>query len=481
MTEFDPFFQTVAEISLALSQRRTTSVSLTEQIFERLGHIDPKLNAFVRLTRGRALAEAGASDARTERRQRRGQLDGVPYVVKDLMDVAGEPTLAGSGLLAGHVAQEDAHAVQNLARAGMVLIGKTQTVAFAAHIDGINREFGTPHNPWRREPHLPGGSSSGSAVAVAAGLVPVALGTDTGGSIRVPAALNGITGFKPTIGRIGRGGVRPLCWSLDTVGPLARTASDTAMVFDALQGHDPRDEATWGIASVNPQATCTEGLEGLHIAICETLFFEEAQPQVIAAVEIAGEILATLGATVTRRRMPEVAEAMHLHESEVFSSEAFAVNRALIETDREAMDPAGMWMDTADRFLATEYYAAQRRRYDIQRRFAANMGKVHAILTPTCAQVAWPLAKLDAGNRPPVRYSRNTTVGNLLNMASISIPCGIDQNGLPIGAMLSARPFDDQQVLRIAEQFQRVTRYHSDQPDLSWIKSGHQLNCKKRV
>ncbi len=374
--------------------------------------------------------------------------------------------MAGTRLLSDNIAKNDCTAVRRLTNAGMVLIGKTHTVMFAFHINGTNPEFGTPLNPWHTIPHIPGGSSSGSAVAVAAGIVPVALGSDTGGSIRLPAALTGTTGFKPTTGRLGRGGVRPLCWSLDAVGPIARTVADAALVFEAMQGNDPYDETTWGTSLIDPCSELDHGIEGLHVVVCEGFFVDNAQPEVISAIEAVTDTLSKLGAKISRRDFSEINEASRLSYAGTIDTEAYAVNRHFLDHHRDALDPDGLWIDTGNKFSGTDYYLALRERFDLQRRFSETLGGAHAVLAPTSAQPAWPVDKMKGESAPPVSYARNTSVGNYLNWASVSVPGGFSADGLPIGAMISARPFDDTVALRIAHSYQMATDWHTRRPNI---------------
>ena len=233
-------FESIAALAAKIRAGALSPVALTEALLERIAALDGRLHAFIAVTRERALAEARAAELALRGGQDLGPLHGIPYAAKDLFDVRGVPTTAGTRLLAGNVAKEDAAVVRRLAGAGMVLLGKTYTVQFAFGGVGVNHDQGTPHNPWKATHHVPGGSSSGSAVAVAAGLAPMALGSDTGGSVRVPASLCGTVGLKTTVGRVSRAGVYPLSFTLDSVGPLTRTVERRS--HQALQGTDPRDE-----------------------------------------------------------------------------------------------------------------------------------------------------------------------------------------------------------------------------------------------
>src|SRR6185295_14788988 len=246
MTNTAIAFESIGSLADRIGSGRLSPVTVAEELLQRIEAIDGRLRSFIRVTPERALAQARAAESALKGGAALGILHGIPYAAKDLFDVKGFPMTAGTRLLAKRIAAQDSTAVHKLESAGMVLLGKTHTVQFAYGAPGINHDHGTPHNPWHPVPHAPGGSSSGSAVAVASGLVPMALGTDTGGSVRVPAALCGIVGLKTTVGRISRAGVYPLSGTLDSVGPITRSVEDAALVYQALQGSDPRDESTAG-------------------------------------------------------------------------------------------------------------------------------------------------------------------------------------------------------------------------------------------
>src|SRR5258706_1115128 len=242
-------FESIASLAGRIGSGSLSPVKCVEELLGRIDALDDRLRSFIRVMPEQALAQARAAEIALNNGANLGILHGLPYAAKDLFDVKGVPTTAGTHLLAHNVAVQDSTVVRKLIGAGMVLLGKTHTVQFAYGAAGINHDYGTPHNPWHSIPHAPGGSSSGSAVAVAAGLVPMALGTDTGGSVRVPAALCGIVGLKTTVGRVSRAGVYPLSWTLDSVGPITRSVEDAALVYQAMQGTDTRDESTEGVAS----------------------------------------------------------------------------------------------------------------------------------------------------------------------------------------------------------------------------------------
>ena len=337
-------FETIAELAAAFASRGLSPLDYTTRLLDRIETLDPALAAFVSLSRERALAEAEAAEAAISRGAA-GPLAGVPYAAKDIFDVAGEATMAGTRLLAGNIAEEDCTVVARLREAGMVLLGKTHTVQFAATIVGINHEQGTPHNPWHRTPHVPGGSSSGSAVAVAAGLAPMALASDTGGSVRAPAALCGTVGLKTTVGRVSRAGVFPLCPSYDSMGPLTRFVEDAALAYQAMNGPDPGDGTTVPIERHHVLGDLKRGVKGLRLAFGEGVCFDKLDPQVGAAVRASGDVFRDLGADVTAMTIAEFDQAHALPDRfAVMNAEAYAANRRFLEEQAEALDPVVLWM-----------------------------------------------------------------------------------------------------------------------------------------
>jgi aspartyl-tRNA(Asn)/glutamyl-tRNA(Gln) amidotransferase subunit A len=471
-------WRSVAELSAAIQGREVSPVEVTEQVLARIDRLDPELGAFVTVTRERALAEARAAEAAIAAGSSRGPLHGVPYAVKDLFDVAGLPTMAGCRLLIDNVAERDGAPVRRMAAAGMVLVGKTHTVQFAFGGVGINHDAGTPHNPWHPEPHAPGGSSSGSAVAVAAGMVPVALGTDTGGSVRAPAALCGTAGLKTTVGRVSRAGVFPLSSSLDSVGPLARTVEDCALVYEVLQGADPDDESTMlsrdGQAPHDVLTSLRDGVRGLRLAFAETVFFDGTDPDVEAAVRATADVFASLGASVTSMAIPEVDEVMGHGDSErarslFIAAEGCAFNRTILTEHFDQLDPVvSRRLQQGFELSAADYFDTQRRfaaaRAGLQRRLA----DVDALLVPTTMIPAHPIAEIDVDAETYARfngqYLRNTAIGNLLGLCAVSTPCGFTAGGLPIGLMVYAKPFAEETALRVANAYEQATHWHRQHP-----------------
>ena len=463
-------FHSIAELSELIGAGDLSPVALSGQFLARIEELDGRLNAVRVVCRERALAAAREAEASLRAGQASGALHGIPYAAKDLFDVAGLPTTAGTRLLAGNIPDQDATVVDKLAKAGMVLIGKTNTVQLAYSGIGINHDHGTPHNPWHPIPHVPGGSSSGSAVAVAAGLVPMALGTDTGGSVRIPAALCGITGLKTTVGRVSRAGVYPLSSSMDSVGVLARSAEDVALVYDVLQGTDAGDGSTAGVERQDVLAELRAGVDGMRMAFAETVFWEDVDPEVGDAVRACGRVFGELGANVGRMEFPEAEAARQLNsQGLIIAAEAYAANQALLTEHFDELDPVVARRMIKGRDVDPGAYEENVREWDRLRLLAArSLRDVDVLLVPTTRIPALPVAEVDAGpgsySDANLAYLRNTSIGNILNLCGLSVPCGFTTQGLPIGLMLYGRPFCEDVILRAGHAFQQATDWHRRTP-----------------
>ena len=467
-------FDSIASLSDRIASGRLSPVKITEDLLGRIDAFDGRLRSFIRIMPDRALAQAYAAESAMKGGASLGALHGIPYAAKDLFDVKGVPTTAGTHLRADSIAKQDSTMVSKLAAAGMVLMGKTHTVQFAYGAAGINHDHGTPHNPWHAVPHAPGGSSSGSAVAVAAGLVPMALGTDTGGSVRVPAALCGIVGLKTTIGRVSRAGVYPLSWTLDSVGPITRSVEDAAIVYQAMQGEDAQDKSTLGVSPHDTLRGLKDGVKGLRIAFGETVFFDDVDREVEQAVREAGQAFKSLGAQLASIAVPEVEAAWaEKNRGLLIPAEACAVNRELLDNHLRELDPViGPRMLTGRTLTAPDYFALLRRYAALQEQIQWTLRDVDALIVPTTMAPAWPLAKIDATSESYLDYNkrvhRNTGIGNLLNLCAVSVPCGFTSGGLPIGLMIYAKPFHEDMALRVAHAYEQATQWHKRRPDLAW-------------
>ena len=466
-------FDSITGLAARIRTGSLGPAALAEHSLERVAALDARLHSFLLVLHERALAEARAAEGARKSGRDRGPLDGIPYAAKDLFDVAGAPTTAGTRLLANNIAAADCTVIRKLAEAGMVLLGKTHTIQLAYGTIGINHDQGTPLNPWHRVPHAPGGSSSGSAVAVAAGLAPMALGTDTGGSVRIPAALCGIVGLKTTVGRISRAGVYPLSWTFDSVGPLTRSVEDAALVYQALQGPDPLDRVTVEIAPHDALGGLKDGVKGLSVAFGETTFFDDVDPEIESAVRAAGGVIRSLGAKVESREFPEVAEIWReKNRSQYVAAEACYNNRELLDRHFDKLDPiVSARMIPGRSLLATEYFHLERRFGALREQALKRLRDVDAFIVPTTAIPAPSLAdadaSLDAYGKLNIRMHRNAGIGNYFNLCAVSLPCGFTSKGLPIGLMIYAKPFQEEMALRIAYAYEQATEWHTRRPDLS--------------
>lgn len=430
-----------------------TSVDLTEHALDRIQSLDSHLHAFVEVYAKEALLAAQAADSLMKARFILGPLHGVPVALKDNVDVAGRPSCAGSSLLRNNVARRNAWITQRLLECGAVIVGKTHMVEFALGAWGGNEIMGAPRNPWgNARDHLsPGGSSSGSAVCVAAGMVPLAIGTDTGASVRVPAAMCGVTGFKPTIGRLSSAGVVPLSTTLDSVGILSQSAEDAALMFATLTGDDcafPSSEASAGGV---PE------LRGLRIGYLSSADLDGLQPEVRAAYDGAVETFRHQGVHLRELLLPTSFDEMADTQSSMMLAEAAASWGHYALDEMSPMDSSVRPRIIAgSKFTAVRYVNAHRRRDELKKQFAVSYGDLDAFITPTSQWTAQPLSSVDHGV-PPVRYAR---IGNLLDLCGISVQAGEDDHGLPIGLQIAGATNADARVLGIARSYQAVTAWH---------------------
>jgi aspartyl-tRNA(Asn)/glutamyl-tRNA(Gln) amidotransferase subunit A len=468
-------YQTITELAALIRKREITCVELVQHFVSRINRLEDKLNAYRLLCTKRALDRAEAAEKAFKEGDDRGPLQGIPYAVKDLVDVKGLATTAGAKILEQHIAAEDAAVIGRLDQAGMVLLGKTNTVQFAFSGVGINHDHGTPHNPWSKNHYLPGGSSSGSGVAVAAGLVPMALGTDTGGSVRVPAALCGTAGLKTTVGRISRAGVYPLSWSLDSVGVLARSVEDATLVYQSMHGADINDDTTLGLASQDVLKDLKRGVKGMRLAFAETVFFDDIHPEVDTAVRACGRVFKELGAEVSSIEFPEAAAALKLNPGGVFiASEGYTHNKKWLEENFDQLDPVVAQRMIKGKDITAANYLENMLASKYLRAKAYNVLKdVDALLVPTTCVPAKPVAEvdadLDAYLNHNAMYLRNTSIGNTLNLCGLNVPCGFTTEGLPIGLLIYGKPFQEEVILNIGYAFQQSTDWHRNTPDLSWL------------
>jgi len=456
-------FATIAEIAPAIAAGEVSPVALAEAALARIAGHDEALNAFMTVTAEAALAEARAAEAEIAAGRWRGPLHGVPVAVKDLFATRGVRTTAGSLLFDDWVPDFDAAAVERLRGAVAVILGKTGLHELAYGSTSINPHYGAIRNPWDRSCH-PGGSSGGSAVAVAAGMAFGALGSDTGCSIRQPAACCGIVGLKPTFGRISKFGAIPLAWSLDHVGPLTRSVADAAIMYQALAGFDPRDACAADEPVTDPTAGLGDGIAGRRIVLPRAFFFDQCEPEITAAVEAAAQVLATAGATIEEMALPHIAEA-HLTGNLTIMTEAATYHDENRRTRPEKLSTeVRALLELGQGLSAVEYLQAQRLRRRITQELLRALAPFDAIITPTAPVPATPIDN-SPPHHGPLRF-RNTIPFNLTGLPAISVPCGFTGGGLPMGLQIVGKPFDEAMVLRIAHAYEQATDWHTRHPAL---------------
>lgn len=445
-------FPSLVSMGQMLREGLCTSVDLTEHALRRIEALNERLHAFVAIHADEALASARAADSLRRAGHCLGPLHGVPVALKDNIDMRGKPSTAGSTLLADRLAEGDAWITQRLLACGAVIVGKTHMVEFALGAWGANAFMGAPRNPWGASQHLsPGGSSSGSAVAVASGMVPLAIGTDTGASVRVPAALCGITGLKPTIGRLPSDGVVPLSTTFDSVGVLSQTAEDAALMFATLTGDDTAYSQADRASGDQPK------LQGLRVGVLEGADLEDLQPEILVAYQRAVATFVAEGASTRTLKFPARFDEFADVQSTIMLSEAAASWGHLAANEALQMDPSVRPRILAGgKITAEQYVLAGRRREALKRAFQAALGDLDVFLTPTAQWTARPLAGVDHG-KPPVRYAR---IGNCLDLCGISVQMGEDHDGLPIGLQIAGATNADAQILRVARAFQACTAWH---------------------
>ena len=466
MVDLDLCYLTIAEASRRIAARTLSPTALAEALFDRIEETDGQINSYVRLMRDSALEEASAAESRAQSGDLRGPLDGIPIGVKDLYDTAGVVTAAGTGAFRERVPAEDATAVRLLREAGAVLLGKTNTHELAMGGTTNNVHYGATHNPWKLD-RVPGGSSGGSGSALAAGQALGALGSDTGGSIRIPAAFCGITGHKPTYGLVGRGGVVPLSLTLDHAGPMARTAEDCALMLNALAGPDPRDLDSAMRKGEDYTAALGDGVEGLRLAVIPSLV-EGCEPAVETNFGRSLEVLRDLGAEIgSTEPLAGLADDWRGALGGIIGAEAASYIREVLAARPEAIgEPLRGRLQAGLEMKAADYAGWLEMRKRVEQRYQAALAGAgfHAYVLPTSPIVAEPIAEDPTEEQPMASKFRNTSVFDHSRQPATSLPNGRDADGMPTGLMIAAAQFDDATALRIAHAHQQATDFHSARP-----------------
>lgn len=450
------------EAAALLRARKASSVDLLRACIANIERLDGALVAFISKTLERAEASATEADAELARGVDRGPLHGIPVALKDLYDARGEVTTAGSRIFAANVAREDSAVTAKLRAGGAVLIGKTNLHEWAFGATTQNPHFGDAKNPWDHA-RIPGGSSGGTAIAVATGMCFVSPGSDTGGSIRIPAALCGVAGIKPTYGRISLRGAIPLSWSLDHPGPLGRSVRDLAITLQALAGYDALDPVSVDVPIDDYVSHLDDGVKGLRILVPTVHFFEDVDPEVERAVRGAARTLGSLGAVVVEETLPRTQQLRETQRA------ILSVDAATFHRDRMRERPQDFGVDVLQRLRAGESISgvqtaqARRDQAEIRREWIRTLSQVDLILTATTPIPAPPREGQDAV-AAAIRLTSNTAPFNVTGLPAVSIPCGFTKGGLPIGLQLAAGPWREALLLRAARAYEAATEWSERHP-----------------
>lgn len=455
---------TLAEAAEAIAARRLSPVELVESTLARIDAVEPRVTAFATVTADLARSQAARAEAEIAAGHHRGPLHGIPVGIKDLYETAGVATAGGSAVREGFVPDIDSTVVERLSAAGAVMVGKTHTHEFA---------FGvitpTTRNPWDTG-RIPGGSSGGSGAAVAAGECMVGMGSDTGGSIRIPAALCGTVGLKPTYGRVSRRGVFSLSWSLDHVGPLTRTVRDAALVMNAIAGYDRADPASVDVPVPDFTVGLADGVDGLRIGVPTGFYSDHVSADVATAVASAVSALESAGAVLRPVEIPHpddyapVANVMVVAEAAAYHQQHRGERGHLYGTELL------LRLETGELIPATDYITALRARTLLQRSWAALFDDVDVVVAPTVPIAAPRVGQTDwtrpDGSTESVHASmtRLSSPANLTGLPSLAVPCGRDGDGMPLSLQVIGRPFEEAKVLRVGHTWEQLAGAPRDLP-----------------
>ena len=454
----DCHFLSISELGAGYRAGEFSPVEVVDALLERIEQYGNQSNAYITVTAERARAEAKAAEAMLGAGADLGPLHGIPIGLKDLLHTAGIRTTWGARALEHFVPDNTATVAQRLAQAGAVLMGKVNMVELAFGPYGLNPHYGTSLNPWDAE-RVPGGSSSGSATAVAMGLAAATLGTDTGGSIRGPASFCGVVGLKPTLERVSRAGAMPLSWTLDSIGPLACSVEDAALVFAAIAGADAADPVTLGQPVLDVLVGLKRGAKGMRVGLVRDPFFEEADAEVVAAVEAAASVLEELGASIVDFALPEAREELDEEMAgrgslTIMPVEGYACHRNFIAQHGEQMDERiRARIEHGASIAAPDYAAVLQRRAELRRSVVNTLREVDAVICPTTLTPAPRIADVDVA---PVRLTARLV--NFLGLCAVSVPCGLTADNLPIGLQIIGKPFDEASILQLGYAYEQAAQ-----------------------
>jgi aspartyl-tRNA(Asn)/glutamyl-tRNA(Gln) amidotransferase subunit A len=462
---------TIHSLAREIAARKVSPVEATQACLDRIARLDGRIHAFITLDAEGALASAQALEAELAAGRSRGPLHGVPLAYKDLCHIPGLPTSCGTKTREYFTVPSECTATARLREAGAVTLGKLNMTELAMGPFGDNAHHGDVHNPWKPG-HCAGGSSSGSAAAVAAGFALATLGSDTGGSIRLPAACCGVVGLKPTYGRVSRAGVMPLSWSMDHLGPLSRTVADAALLLEIVAGPDPRDATSSRRSVPYYQRMLESPIGGLRVGVPENFYFDGIDPAMDAAVRAAADVLARLGAVVTPVRVPDPRTLTDIGNV-ISRSEAASVHTRLARERPHELQPAvRARLEIGFHISAHDYLQALRLRSRLTREFVAEVfAEVDVLVAPVIPEPAPALEAVKAGCVDEFvarmgRFSRLTRPFNTLGLPALTVPCGFSGDGRPLALQIVGRAFDEATALRLGHAYQQATAWHLEGPRL---------------
>lgn len=455
---------TIAEAAELIASGDISPVELTVAHLERIQQVEPKINSYITVTAESALAAASKTEDQLRKGKSHRSTHGIPIGLKDLIETKDVLTTAGSIFFADNFPERDAVVVEKLTEAGAVILGKLNMHEIALGVTNVNPHFGPCRNPWQLD-RVSGGSSGGSAAALAAGLCMGALGSDTGGSIRIPASLCGVVGLKPTYGRVSTRGVIPLSWNLDHVGPMARQVRDVAILLAVIAGYEPRDPYSQDVAKGEYLNELADGVNGWRIALAVDGFFSKADPEVGEAVRSAAAIFTDLGALVEEVEVPQAYEAARANGLMTTSdAAAFHQKRLVSSPDRFGDDVLRRLREGAS-CTSTDYIFARRTQSLIRHQHNRFFNDYEVLLTPTTPLAAPPIEGPDAVEQARL-LTRFTAPFNLTGFPALSLPCGFTKEGLPIGLQIVGRPWSEAIVLRAGYAFEQATEWHHLKPTI---------------
>ncbi len=458
----DPCFLPVHRLAAEIAARRLSPVDVVEALLARIAAHDAKLHAYIDVFGADARLAAEAADKAIRAGHAVGPLHGVPIALKDLIDIEGRVTTGGSMVWKERRSPATATLARRFFAQGMIVLGKTHTVEFAMGGWGTNQHMGTPWNPWDLAAHrTPGGSSSGTGVAVAAGMAPWGIGTDTGGSVRLPASWCGLSGLKTTIGRVSTYGILPLAPSLDTPGPMARSVEDAALLYSVMPGPDPLDPRTLAAPPPDTMAGFRRDVRGLRLGRMPSGERDGCSAEMLAAYDAALDALGRLGAEIVDVALPCHFADATVMTGRIIGSEAYQLVGDLVDDPALPIDDAVRPRIQLGRGVsARDYLAAFAERDALKRRFLAALDGIDALLTPTTQTAAIRVESVDQGTTP----AHFTRLVNLLELCALAVPDGFTQTGLPLSLQIICRPYDEATALRIGWAYQQATDWHEHHP-----------------